>query len=149
MRLVVLQRTLSVAGMFTLAPGVTLSQGEAGLIWRITVAWVEPVVPTVTVWAGLTPPLGMLLNASGLLALVWGVTVSWGCADAVSEQPKTAKAAKAAKINGLGQFMTTSFLSARQETAILLPFEYKTNLEENVFFWTTRGKPNASPERLL
>jgi hypothetical protein len=59
--------------------------------------------------------------------------VSTGCADAVSEQPKTARAARAANIKGLKRFMTTSFLSTRRESAIHPPFDYKTNPDKNVY----------------
>jgi lipoprotein-releasing system ATP-binding protein len=142
--------------MFTLAPGVTLSQVEDGLTWMITVAMVESAVLTVMFWAGLTPPLGMLLNVSGVLGLVsGGLTVSTGCADAVSEQPKTAKAARAANIKGLGQFMTYLASSTRRWSAIRLPFDYKTNRDENVLLAdlartsvNPAGRP-AAAERLL
>jgi hypothetical protein len=93
----------------------------------ITLAVVPFPVVTVTVWEGLTPPLGILLKTSGLVGLVPALTVRAGCADAVSEQPTTANAASAANIKDLRWFMAYLISLGVPGSAIMLPFDYKTN----------------------
>ena len=89
--------------MFTLWAGPTLIHGEDGLTWTMTEAVVLFPVLTVIVWAALTLPLGTLVKESGVFTLVTlaGVTVSCGCASSVSQQPRTATAARVANIRRL------------------------------------------------
>ena len=76
-----------------------------------------------------------------MIALVAGITVSWGCAEAVSEQPKTARAARVVNIQALG-FMTI-LVSLRCLSAIGIPFDDKTNCVENVSLPEAPGRPEA------